>query len=75
MSKIPDMTESDFPVPTGTKARRRRRTQAIAKRYAFHTNAISDITVKLRGFCFFVCKNFLKNYVNINPYLFDSLEK
>ena len=26
----------------GRKTRRRRRTQAIAKRYAFHTNAIND---------------------------------
>ena len=35
----------DIPVKAGRKTRRRsrRRTQAIAKRYAFHANAISCI--------------------------------
>ena len=30
----------DIPDKTGRKTRRRKRTQAIAKRYAFHANAI-----------------------------------
>ena len=35
-SEVPDMT--------GRKTRRRRRTQAITKRFAFHTNAIKCVT-------------------------------
>ena len=38
-SKIPDVTGSDIPATAGRKTRIRR-TQAIAKRYAFHANAI-----------------------------------
>ena len=33
----------DIPDNAGRKTRRRRRTQAIAKRYAFHGNAIKSI--------------------------------
>ena len=33
----------DIPEKAGRKPRRRRRTQAIAKRYAFHANAITAL--------------------------------
>ena len=39
-SENPDMAGSDIPDTAGRKTRRRKRTQAIAKRYAFHANAI-----------------------------------
>ena len=45
--KIPDMAGSDIPDTAGRKTGRRRRTQAIAKRYAFHTNAISNVKLTL----------------------------
>ena len=38
-SKIPDIAGSDIPETAGRKTRIRR-TQAIAKRYVFHANAI-----------------------------------
>ena len=41
-SEILDMAGSDIPDMAGRKTRGRRRgTQAIAKRYAFHTNTMS----------------------------------
>ena len=44
--KIPDMAGSDIPDTAGRKTTRRR-TQAIAKRYAFHANAISNVKLTL----------------------------
>ena len=40
-SEILDMAGSNIPDTVGRKTRRRRRTQAIAKRCAFHANAIT----------------------------------
>ena len=44
--KIPDMAGSDIPDTAGRKTTRRR-TQAIAKRYAFHANVISNVKLTL----------------------------
>ena len=38
-SEIPDMAGADIPDTAVRKARRRKRTQGIAKHYAFHANA------------------------------------
>lgn len=40
-SEILDMAGSDIPDMAGRKTRRRRGTQAVAKRYAYHTNTMS----------------------------------
>ena len=47
--KIPDMAGSDIPDTAGRKTRTIRRTQLIAKRYAFHTNAIKLIMFKVNN--------------------------
>ena len=39
--EILDMAGSDIPDMAGRKTRRRRGTQAVAKRYAYHTNTMS----------------------------------
>ena len=39
-SEIIDVVGSDIPDTAGRKMRRRRRTQAIAKRYVVHANAV-----------------------------------
>ena len=51
----------DIPDNAGKGRRRRRRTQAIAKRYAFHSNAISwylhkiDGTTTIQELCYSIC--------------------
>ena len=45
--EITDIAGSDIPDTAGRKTKRRRRTQAIAKRYAFHANAIKYVLFAL----------------------------
>ena len=46
-SKIPDLAGSNIPDKAGRKTKR---TQATAKRYAFHANAITFFNVSKKSF-------------------------
>ena len=48
-SKIPDLAGSNIPDKAGRKTRRRR-TQATAKRYVFHANAVTFFNVSKKSF-------------------------
>ena len=81
-SKIPDMTGSNFPDPADRKTRRR--TQAIAKRYAFHANTINtkmwkygiEFVVKLLPcFRYFVFSNCQTNLYSLLVVLSDPVPR